>query len=376
MKRLAFLAFGLVLTGSFSATTLSAAAQSTSDSLFAQSTDATQTTDSDTFKVGTKEILPFVSLDDETQPYGYSIEFWDQVADDLNLETEWVRYESVPAMLNGLKSGEVDAAIAGISVTSAREAQGFDFSYAYYRSGLQLMMRSPDATPIRSALARAFDWNLWRPLLLVLATSAGVGALVWTLEHKHNDAFSSNPVRGVGQGIWFAIVTLGTFGYGDVTPTKLPGRIVACCWMGASFFILADFVASLTVSQLAESNISFEDLKGEAVGVIDGTTAEDYVRSQPVELFEFPTFDDAIAALESGEIEAMVHDYPTLRYVVNNQPGVFELVGDRLTFENYGIAFRQGDYEMHEKVNKEILTLQEDGYLQLLNEKWFGEDEG
>lgn len=335
--------------------------------------DDNDTDADDTIKVGTKEILPFVSLEDSETPYGYSIEFWDKVASDLDFTTEWVRYDSVADMLAGLESGEVEVAIAGISITAARESQGFDFSYPFYRSGLQLMVRSPQANPIRSAFAQVFNWALWRPLLLVMATSAGVGAIIWVLEHKHNDAFSSDPVSGIGQGLWFSIVTLGTFGYGDVTPAKLPARIVACLWMGASFFIVADFIASLTVNQLADSSISFEDLRGEPVGVVDGTTGEDYVRAQPVKVVEFRTVDEAIAALADGKVEAVVHDQPTLKYAENNAPDAFELVGDRLTQENYGIAFREGNDELIEEINQEILTLQEQNYLRLLKDKWFGE---
>ncbi|MEO1621194.1 MAG: transporter substrate-binding domain-containing protein, partial [Cyanobacteria bacterium J06632_3] len=268
----------------------------------------------ETLKVGTKEILPFVFLD-EAVPYGYSIEVWQEIARDLEIETQWVPYASVPDMLADVESGAIDVAIAGISITAEREAQGLDFSYPFYRSGLQLMVRSPDATPIRSAIASFFSWTVWRPLLLVVGTSAGVGALIWLLEHKHNDSFSSDPLSGIGQGLWFSVVTLGTFGYGDVTPTRLPARLVACLWMGASFFIVADFIAGLTVGQMAGMEMSFEDLRGEPVAVLAGTTAERYVRSQPVALVAFDEFDSAISALTSGDVEAIVHDYPTLKYI-------------------------------------------------------------
>lgn len=323
-------------------------------------------------RVGTKEIVPFVFLDEQV-PYGYSIEVWAQIANDFNIETEWVQYDTVSEMLDGVKSGEVDAAIAGISITAQREAQGLDFSYPFYRSGLQLMARSPDATPIRSALSNMFSWRIWRPLLLVMGTSAGVGAIIWALEHKHNDNFSSNPINGIGQGMWFSVVTLGTFGYGDVTPTKLPARIVACLWMGASFFIVADFIAGLTVNQMADMSLSFEDLRGEPVGALEGTTGEEYVRSQPVDLVEFATLDEMVAALEDDDVDAVVHDYPTLKYIANNDPNEFEIAGNLLTIEGYGIAFAEGA-DITELFNQEILVLQERGYLQLLRQKWFGEN--
>jgi len=324
-------------------------------------------------RIGTKEIVPFVFLDDEV-PYGYSVELWNRMADDLGFQTEWVRYGSVSELLDGLLAGQVDAAIAGISITAKRESQGIDFSYPFYRSGLQLMVRTGTANPMVSMVSGLFSWEFWKPLLLVLATSAGVGVLVWMVEHENNEKFSSNPIDGIGQGIWFSIVTLGTFGYGDVTPNKLPGRIIAGLWMGASFFIVADFIASLTVGQMAASRISFDDLRGEKVGVADGTTAEEYVRSQPVKTAEFETLDEAIAALEAGDIEAVVHDYPTLKYIANRDADTFELAGKPLTQEDYGVAFRE-DSEMAELVSQEILLLQEQGYMRSLREKWFGSNQ-
>ncbi|MEL6263493.1 MAG: transporter substrate-binding domain-containing protein [Cyanobacteria bacterium J06626_6] len=332
------------------------------------------TPDPQRLRIGTKEIFPFVFLENKT-PYGYSIELWDEIASDLNIQTEWVRYQSVADMLAGLSAGEVDAAIAGISITSEREAKGFDFSYPFFRSGLQLMTQSAAANPVRSLLSRFFSWTVWQPLLIVFATSTLVGAAIWIFEHKHNEHFSQNPIRGIGQGLWFSIVTLGTFGYGDVTPIKLPGRIIACVWMGVSFFIVSYFIASLTVDQLAASSLSFEDLRGAPVGVINSTTSESYVRAQPVNLSGYQDFKSVVAALARGEVEAVVHDYPTLRYLANRNPKKFSLAEDPLTREDYGIAFTESSGDALEVVNQEILALQERGYLQQLKEKWFGSDE-
>ena len=344
-------------------------------SISAATQESPEQTLEQTLKVGTSEIEPFVSLEDAT-PYGYDIELWNKIADELAIETEWVPYESFAEMMDDLAEGELDAAVAGISITAARESGNFDFSYPTYRSGLQLMMRSPQKNAFATLSSGLMNWNIWRPLLLVMATSAGVGALIWLLEHQHNEHFSENPIRGIGQGMWFAIVTLGTFGYGDVTPARLPGRIIACLWMGASFFIVADFIASLTVEQMAESSLSFDDIRGEPVGVIDGTTAEEYVRSQPVQVAEYDSFRSLLAALEAEKVDAVVYDYPTLKYIADRNPTKFELAGEPLTREDYGVAFREGSDDMVEAVTQEILALQEQGYIKNLREKWFGEDDG
>ncbi|ESA35280.1 amino acid abc transporter substrate-binding paat family [Leptolyngbya sp. Heron Island J] len=323
-------------------------------------------------RVGTKELPPFISIEPSASPYGYSADLWQTIADDLALQTEWVTYPSVSDLLTGLENGEVDVAIAGISITAQREAAGFDFSYPFYQSGLQLMVPKPETTAI-TLTSSMLNWHNLRPIFLIFASSTLVGGLIWLVEHKHNEHFSGNPIRGVSQGIWFAIVTLGTFGYGDVTPTKFTGRFIATLWMGLSFFIVADFIASLTVHQLSENQLNLEALGGQSVGALEGTTGEIFLQSQPVKLITYPTFEAAVAALENGEIKGLVQDAPALRHFINLNPGYFELAGDLLTNEGYGIAVRENDANLLEAVDQLILEYQQQGFLQQLHHKWFNE---
>ncbi|MEM8807676.1 MAG: transporter substrate-binding domain-containing protein, partial [Cyanobacteria bacterium P01_G01_bin.38] len=196
-------------------------------------------------KVGTNEIQPFVFLPEESDslaaeelPYGYTIDLWQAIADELGVKTEWQRYDSVGQMLDALLAGEIDVAAAGISITAAREAYGINFSYPFYQAGLQLMVPVDNPNFLQKLGRRLLAWSTLRPILLVVVSSAVFGSLIWLVERKHNESFSENPISGVGQGMWFALVTLGTFGYGDITPIKFTGRLLACIWMGVSFFIV------------------------------------------------------------------------------------------------------------------------------------------
>ncbi len=329
-----------------------------------------------TLKVGTNGIAPLVFLNEVpgSLPYGYSIDLWNAIADELNVTTEWVRYDSAKALLDGLSKGEVELAVAGLSITAAREANGYDFSQPYYESGLQLMVRNNGQTVLQIWQRRLFNHQVANALVLVTLSSMVVGSLIWLVEHRHNENFSSNPIQGVGQGMWFAVVTLGTFGYGDVTPVKLPGRLLACTWMGISFFIVADFIASMTVLQLNEASTSLEQLKGEKVGIVGGTTAENFLRSQPVLPTTFEALDDATAALAAGKISGIVRDYPNLYHLVSTT-SEFRLAGDRLSSEDYGMAVAEGQSpELLEAVNRELISLQEQGYLTTLQTKWFGHE--
>lgn len=73
---------------------------------------------------------------------GFDIDLWDAVAKDLGL-----KYELQPMDFNGLipalQTGNIDVAIAGMTIKSKRE-EVVDFAYPYYDAGLLLMVRADD----------------------------------------------------------------------------------------------------------------------------------------------------------------------------------------------------------------------------------------
>ena len=67
-------------------------------------------------------------------------------------------------------------------------------------------------------------------------------------------------------GIWWAIQTVTTVGYGDVTPKSLPGRIVAAAVMLEGIALLAIVTAGVTSTfvRRAEQEREAEEDKSEA----------------------------------------------------------------------------------------------------------------
>ncbi|NJO80318.1 MAG: transporter substrate-binding domain-containing protein [Cyanobacteria bacterium RM1_2_2] len=257
-------------------------------------------------------------------------------------------------------------------MTADREANGFNFSHPIYEAGLQLVVMQQQGAPLSQLIrylgGREVIWAISRIGLCSLI----VGGLVWLLERDHNPHFKHDSIRGIGQGIWFAIVTLGTFGYGDVTPVRFAGRVIAALWMAVSFFILADFISAMTAARQQTLTIAgIQDLAGQPVGATQGTTAAAFLKTQPVEASEFSNFEQSVTALQAGEISAILLDRPAAEYFVSRNPN-YQMAGERLNLEYYGIAVREENQALLEKINRAILILQEQGKLEYLNEKWFG----
>ena len=73
-----------------------------------------------TIKVAIKNIKPFV-FDEDGQKVGFSIDLWQALAAQAGMNYEFVEVESVTDQIDAVARGDVDLAIAAISMTEARE---------------------------------------------------------------------------------------------------------------------------------------------------------------------------------------------------------------------------------------------------------------
>jgi voltage-gated potassium channel len=71
-------------------------------------------------------------------------------------------------------------------------------------------------------------------LFFILMINVITGTIVFAFENETNPGFSSIP-----QSIYWAIVTLSTVGYGDISPVTLGGKIIASIIMITGYSIIA-----------------------------------------------------------------------------------------------------------------------------------------
>jgi voltage-gated potassium channel len=88
-------------------------------------------------------------------------------------------------------------------------------------------------------------------------TVAG-GILERVIDHKEYPT--------IGKGLWFALQTVTTVGYGDVTPSRSSGRFIAAVLMLTAIGFLAVITASVTASLVESSRRRFADRAEADVG--------------------------------------------------------------------------------------------------------------
>jgi polar amino acid transport system substrate-binding protein len=117
---------------------------------------------------------------------------------------------------------------------------------------------------------------------------------------------------------------------------------------------------------------SVDDLSGAIVGAQDGTTGETYANDETdaSEVRGFPEGPNAISALATGQVDAVIIDQPVAADAVEKQGGM-EIVEEIATNELYGFAVAPDNDALREAMNEALTTLKEDGTIESLYEQYF-----
>jgi len=124
-----------------------------------------------------------------------------------------------------------------------------------------------------------------------------------------------------------------------------------------------------------DSNIKGpEDLAGKSIAGKLGTSSADYAKEHFTDskITLFPNIDNAYLELQTGRVDAAMHDTPNVLYYIKKAgKGRVKAVGKQMMAQQYGIGFPKGS-KLVEKVNKVLANMKEDGRYNEIYKKWFG----
>lgn len=130
----------------------------------------------------------------------------------------------------------------------------------------------------------------------------------------------------------------------------------------------------LAVTDDNDEITSIDDVDGKVVATRTGSTSEKYLKDETEAKIEaFPQIIEGYQNVLAGRADAVLYDLPNVQFYSEKEAdNRLVTVGDKLTGEDYGIAFPKGS-ELRDKINDALKTLKEDGRYDDLYEKWFGE---
>ena len=319
-------------------------------------------------KVGISGSAPFVIKNGDGIS-GISLEIWRRVAEDNNLSYDLIPQPTPKAGIEAVDEGVIDLLVGPISITSRRLAiAGIDFTQPYFLSkeGILLPLKAPS---IFSRVQVFFGWAVISSVLVLISVLLVVGSLIWMAERRTNsEQFPRDWLPGISSGMWFALVTLTTVGYGDKAPITRTGRGITGAWMVISLIAVSSLTASLAsaftlfLSGATESAISApEQLNGRRVAVVKGTSDMELAQRGDMRIVSATNLRSAVQLLVEQQADALIFDRPAIRYHLKNNPDLaLRLAPFTLSEETYGFVIKP-DSPLRTPMDVSILKLQLQG---------------
>lgn len=321
---------------------------------------AQEHTDSENTKliIATRSVPPFAFQDEQGRWTGISIDLWREIAKDSGLDYEF-RDTSLQEMIDGVATGEYDAAVAALTMNAERENR-LDFTHPFMDAGLGIAVRSAGTGGTSAVLQRLFSLQFFEAVGLLVLVLFLVGVGIWLIENRKNEEqFGGGWLKGIGNGFWWSATTMTTVGYGDKAPCTPWGRVLGVVWMFSGILTISAFTAAITsavtVSQLETEIDSVSDLSGNRVAVVRDSTGAAFLKEHLIPSIAFEDAETALKALDDDKIDAVVYDAPVMRYLdTQREFANVDVLPGTITNESYGIALPSNSIH-REAINRLVL---------------------
>ena len=319
-------------------------------------------------KVGVSGEPPFVERAGDKLG-GISLTIWREIAGVNNFDYQLVPQANAQANLDALAAGELDVAIGPITITPQRIAQpGFEFTQPYFYAEEAVLVPRERAN-VLERLRPLFGVAALSSVGLLLVSLFAVGNLIWLAERRSNHSqFPRHYLHGLGNAMWFALVTLTTVGYGDRAPVSKTGRAITAVWMVISLIAVSSITAglasafTLALSRNSRAPITNPaQLRGAVIAVVRGTTSELWADRMGAKSLVSDNLKQAIDLVEQKRAEGVIYDRPALRYFLAQNPKTdLQIAPFDLASQTYGFAVRSGS-PLRRPINVTVMSMHQVG---------------
>lgn len=271
-------------------------------------------------RVAVYDVPPYGSAEPDGLIHGVSVDLWRRAAEAMGRDYRLVPVAQMEAILEGLERGDYDAALGAITITPARLAR-VDFSYPAHRSGVAVAIRK-DGGPLAAFLNYGAVVAELGPLIaLTLALLLAMGVAMWIVERPTRSLNHDSAVASLRDGVYWAVVTMTTVGYGDKTPKTTGGRMIAVLWMLVSVALVSilstSIIAKMTAERVTSDFLLTEaDLAGKRLAAVAHSSGAEYLGERHLRYAPFDDLPAALTALERGQADAVVNSIGALQFLI------------------------------------------------------------
>jgi ABC-type amino acid transport substrate-binding protein len=285
---------------------------------------------------------------------GAAVELWRDLGRAEGFEAALVEVEP-ERLLDAVTSGRADVALT--ATASAEAERQVDFTLPYYTATLGVA--ESRGNTVGQVLKRLFSPTFLRIALALAVLLLVVGIIAWLIERRENTDDFREGKEGVWDGFYWAGVTMSTIGYGDKAPRTLGGQSLALVWMLVSMAVTAALtaalVAALGLKSGGRTNLP-ADVRGERVGVVEGTASAAFLEAERVSARVYPTEQAALRALEQDSVEVLVGSTPVLEHALN-EGGLsrFKVSATKMEPQQWAFAVPAGS-PLRERLSRAVLA--------------------
>jgi ABC-type amino acid transport substrate-binding protein len=309
-------------------------------------------------KVGFQVSPPFI-IKDNNQYIGVSVDLWKEIADSLNIDYSFEEY-GLQELLQVTEKGDIDVCIFPLTVTPSR-IKIFDFTQPFYITNLAFATKVEKYNTLISFLSNIFSFGFLKVIIVLFLVILIFGFIIWLSEYKHNSKQFHKGIKGIGDGIWWSVVTMATVGYGDKAPKTPLGRIFSMIWMFAAIILISSLTASissnLTIHKLKSEISSIDDLRKISVGCIPYTGTAEFLDHYRIHYTSFNNMEEGLIAVNNGSIKAFVYDNVILNYYIQvykfNE--VIKVIPSSYCKEYF--SFASADSELIKRINEVLIRI-------------------
>ena len=278
--------------------------------------------DTETLRVAVYDVPPYGYVEADGSMAGVSVDLWRRVAEQMEWPFKLIPVSDMETILGGLEHGRFDAAIGAITITPERAAR-VDFSYPAHRSGVAVAIRK-ETGPIFAIMSYGTALAELSPLIIIILTMLVlIGLAMWFIErHVHAvEKASESTVSTLRDGLYWAVVTMTTVGYGDKTPKTTGGRVVAIAWMLSSL-VLVSLLSTSLVSRLTADRVESRDgaasidLRAKKLAAVARSSGAEYLDELHL---SYTSYKDSLDSLVNGQSGAVVNSAGALQYSVSKR---------------------------------------------------------
>lgn len=315
---------------------------------------------------------PFVMLNQGDGYYGIAVDLWEAVSGTLRLETEYVEYNSLETLMEGLIAGEIDFIVTNLTVKYER-ARSMKFSYPWYDGGLRIMVKNDREDTLWHELKTNGQLHAYLWILLFILI---LSFLLTVFCRRKDPDYPKKWRDGLALSLYNLVIAVKT----GVIEGKLfgwMGHLLAVIWMFSGIALVAYITSSVTSSMtkmtLTSEINSLSELSGKVIGVETGGVEEQYLRALGFSTIAYDNIIDACEGLYDDKVNAVIGDAPVLEYLscINKEKTV-KVVGELFYPDKYAFATNKKHTDLMDRISIELIKIHDNGDIDNLKNRYTG----